>query len=332
MASEHELIARLLERLPHAGSRLRVGSGDDAAVVESHQAASATTIDAIVEGVHFTLPEFPLPAVGRKALAAALSDLAAMGAEPGEAYVALGAPETLDQEALLTIGDGLAEVAEREGIAVAGGDVTRAPVLTLSVACVGYEPSGARLISREGAKPGDVLAVTGELGGAAAALRLMSGPAGERLDDRVREQLLARQLDPRPRLEAGRALAVHGARAMIDVSDGLGVDAGNLARAGGVAISIELGKVPLAEGAAEVAGGESATELALAGGEDFELLACLPADVFPVAATAVESAGYPLTPIGEVIHGEPGTVSDEAGRRLEASGFDHMRGSRAGSD
>lgn len=331
---EFDLIAQLVERLPPPGPRLRVGSGDDAAVTESAEAATATTVDATVEGVHFTLPEFPLPAVGRKALAGALSDLAAMGAEPGEAYIALGAPGHLSEDDLLAVGDGLAEVAEREGVSVAGGDVTRAPVLSLAVTCVGHERPGIALVTRGGARPGDALAVTGELGGAAAALALLADASGapHTLDDQTRERVLARQLDPRPRLAAGLALAASGADAMIDISDGLGVDAGHLARASGVALTIELGRVPLAEGAAQVAGSEEgARELALGGGEDFELLVCLPPERLESATKAVAAAGYPLTMIGEAIEGEPGTVRDTDGRRLESEGFDHMRGSRVGS-
>jgi len=333
-SSEQELISRLMERLPPPGAGVRVGSGDDAAVVEPRSRASATTIDAIVEGVHFTLPEFPLEAVGRKAMAASLSDLAAMGAEAGEAYVALGAPEGLDPDRLLAVGDGLAEAAERHGVAVVGGDVTRAPGLSLCVACVGYEPPGGRLITRAGARPGDALVVTGELGGGAAALRLLADGSGADAEpgESAPSTLLARQLDPSPRLAEGRALAAAGARAMIDISDGLGIDAGNLARASGVAISIETEAVPLAEGAAAVAGGEGAArELALGGGEDFELLASLPPERLPDAAEAVAQAGGRLTRIGAVGEGEPGTVSDDQGRRIERSGFDHMRGSRAGS-
>src|SRR5918999_1737269 len=140
---EFDLIARLVERVPSSSERIRVGSGDDAAVTEPSERAVATTVDAVVEDVHFTLPEFPLDAVGRKALAAALSDLAAMAAEPGEAYVSLAAPARLDSE--------------REGVP---------------------------LVRRTGAGAGDVVVLTGELGGAAAALALLSGEAdGEALTD-----------------------------------------------------------------------------------------------------------------------------------------------------
>lgn len=339
MESEFDLIAALVERLPPPGGQVRVGSGDDAAVTEPRAGASATTVDAIVEGVHFTLPEFPLRAVGRKALAASLSDLAAMGAEPGEAYVALGVPDGLGHTDLIELADGLAEVAEREGVSVVGGDVTRAPALSLAVTCIGHEPAGAGFVTRSGARPGDVVAVTGELGGAAAALKLLTNPAssasrtgvGAELDADVRERLLARQLDPRPRLEAGRALARHGATAMIDVSDGVGADAGHLARASGVRVEIEAGRLPLAAGAAEVAGGEDgAVALALSGGEDFELLLALPADRLEEARAGLD-APYGLAEIGRITEGEGIVVLARDGRELEPGGFDHMRGSGAGS-
>jgi thiamine-monophosphate kinase len=339
MASgEFDLIARLVERLPPAGPRLRVASGDDAAVTESSGAASATTIDSIVEGVHFALPAFPLAAVGRKALASALSDLAAMGAEPGEAYVSLGAPASLSQDELLEVGDGLAEVAERERVSVAGGDVTRAPVLSLTVACIGYERPGAELVTRAGAQPGDVLCVTGELGGAAGtliALGLAPAPGGTgvaEIEATARETMLARQFDPRPQLAAGRALAAVGATAMIDVSDGLGADAGHVAAASGVAIELELDAVPLCPELAELLGGERpARELAISGGEDYELLVALPPDRLEAATEALARAEVRLTQVGRASQGEGVEIRDGDGALVEPAGFDHMRGSGPGS-
>jgi thiamine-monophosphate kinase len=330
MSAEFDLIERLRERLPAAGPRVRIGSGDDAAVVEPTGAATATTIDAIVEGIHFTLPAYPLRAVGRKALAAALSDLAAMGAEPGEAYVFLGATGELGEDELVELADGLAEVAERERVAIAGGDLTRAPALTLCVACVGYERPGLELVPRSGADPGDAVAVTGELGGAAAALRLLQS-GDSQSGGAERKGLLARQLDPQPRIDAGRALAASGATAMIDVSDGLGIDAGHLARSSGARIEIDAAKVPVAAGVVELVGEETALELALSGGEDYELLACLPPDRLEGATAAVEETGVALTAIGSVAEGEGAVLADQEGRRIDRTGFDHMRGSEAGS-
>jgi thiamine-monophosphate kinase len=342
--TEFDLIAALRERLPDPGPGVLVGSGDDAAVTEPVGRPGATTVDAIVEGVHFTLPEFPAEAVGRKALAAALSDLAAMAAEPAHAYVVLGVPPHASDELLISLADGIAEVAGREGVSVIGGDVTRSPSLTLAVTCVGHEPEGGRLVTRAGAQVGDVVAVTGELGGAAAALELLTSgdpeAGAERaarggsaaLDPAVRDALLPRQLDPRPRLDAGAALSAAGATAMIDVSDGVGADAGHVARASGARVQLEAHLLPLAEGLRELYGSEDrALATAISGGEDFELLVTLPEEGFERAAEAV--ATYGLTQIGRVMEpmeGEDVTILASDGRALEPGGFDHMRGSRSG--
>jgi thiamine-monophosphate kinase len=329
--SEFDLIAAINERMPAPGPRVRVPSGDDAAVVEP-RAASAVTVDAIVDGVHFMLDSFGPEAVGRKALAASLSDLAAMGASQGEAYVVVAAPGEMSDENLLGIADGLAEVAIREEVTIAGGDLVRSPVLVVSVTAVGYEPGGARLLTRGGARPRDLVAVTGELGGAAAALELMR--AGERRGDPADrgERLLARQLDPTPRLREGRALAKAGGTAMIDVSDGLGADAGHLASAGEVRLEIDLERIPVAEGVAEVAGGEEAAiELAASGGEDFELLVTVPREHFDEATQAVADAGSRLTEIGYVSEGRGVGLRKPGGGELEPRGFDQRRGSLSGS-
>jgi thiamine-monophosphate kinase len=326
-SSEFDLIAAITERLPAPGPRVRVPSGDDAAVVEP-RAASAVTVDAIVDGVHFVLDSYGPAAVGRKALAAALSDLAAMGASQGEAYVVVAAPDELSDDGLLGIADGLAEMAVREEVTIAGGDLVRAPVLMLSVTAVGYEPGGVRFLTRSGARERDLVAVTGELGGAAAAVELMQ--AGERRGDpadRGRD-LIGRQLDPKPRLREGRALAKAGATAMIDVSDGLGADAAHIARASDCRLEIDLERVPVAPGVAEVAGGDAAAlELAASGGEDFELLVTVPRERFDEAAGAVDEAGGTLTEIGYVMEGHEVALKLPGGGQLEPRGFDQRRSS-----
>jgi thiamine-monophosphate kinase len=331
-ASEFDLIAAIRERMPEPGERVRLPSGDDAAVVEAGETA-AVSVDAVVDGVHFTLEAFGAPAVGRKALAAGLSDLAAMGAEPGEAYVVVAAPAELPDSELIGVAEGLAEVAAREAVSVAGGDLVSSPVLIVSVTAIGYEPEGATLISRAGAQPGDVIALTGELGGAAAALALLEGSAPETaLTPELRDALLARQLDPVPRLHEGRALAAAGATAMIDVSDGLGADAGHLARSSGCRLEIDLQRVPIAPGVAEAAGGESAAlELAVSGGEDYELLVALPAASVEAAAEAVSGTGSRLTEIGYATDGRGVVLRLPGGGEIEPRGFDQRRGSLSGS-
>jgi thiamine-monophosphate kinase len=331
-AGEFDLISAIRERLPAPGPRVKLASGDDAAVVEP-RAASAITVDAVVDGVHFRLARFGARAAGRKALAAALSDLAAMGASQGEAYVVVGAPADLADDDLLAIADGLAEVAERETVSIAGGDLVSSPVLIISVTAIGYEPGRTRLVTRAGARPRDIVVVTGELGGAAAALELLEGgePTSPIPAD-ARSSLLARQLDPMPRLKEGRAIAAAGARAMIDVSDGLGADAGHLAEASECRIEIDLDRVPLAPGAIEVAGSrEAALELAAGGGEDYELLVALPRDKLEEAAGATAEAGSRLTEIGYATEGQGVTLRLPGGGELEPAGFDQRRGSLSGS-
>jgi thiamine-monophosphate kinase len=329
--SEFDLIAAITERLPAPAARLRVPSGDDAAVIEPDDRASAVTVDAVVEGTHFSLPEFPPEAVGRKGLAAALSDLAAMGATAGEAYVVLGAPAAASDATLLAIADGLAEVASREGVTVGGGDIVAAPQLFLAATAVGYEQE-APLVGRAGARPGDAVVVTGELGGAAAALELLAGSArGEGISPERRDALLARQLDPQPRLTVGRALAAAGATSMIDLSDGVGADAGHLAAASGCGIEVELDRLPIAEGVAEVSRRGGALELAALGGEDLELLATVPPERLHEAREAVMKEGIELTEIGYATEGQGASLRLPGGGELEPTGFDHRRGSRSGS-
>jgi thiamine-monophosphate kinase len=324
---EFELLAKLRERLPAAGPRIALGSGDDAAVTVPG-GATATSVDAIVEGVHFRRDEAALATIGRKALATALSDLAAMGAEAGEAYVVLGAPSDLDEDGFHALLDGILERARATGTAIAGGDLTRAPVLTLAVTVVGHAPAPSAFVSRGDAVAGDLLVLTGEIGGAAAGRLLLDDPSlAAAVSEDTAARLRARQLDPSPRLRSGRALARAGARAMIDLSDGLVGDAAHLAGASGVGLEIDAGSLPLAKGLVEVAAaaGRDPLQLAVAGGEDYELLAALPADALGEASLRMgEAAEATLTPIGRVAAGAGVEVRLPGGGRLEAVGYDHF--------
>jgi thiamine-monophosphate kinase len=333
---EFELLARIRERLPAAGPRIHLGSGDDAAVTVP-AGATATSVDALVEGVHFRRDRATLAQIGHKALATALSDLAAMGAEAGEAYVAIGIPHDLDEDGCLELLEGMAALAGATGTTLAGGDLSRAAELFLAITVVGHAPEASSLISRGGARPGDALVLTGEIGGAAAGLQLqettesvLDPPIAWSKTDSAsnwESALRARQLEPTPRLAAGQALARAGATAMIDISDGLGGDAGHLAASSEVSLRIEAEALPLAPGLGEVASAieRDPIELAVSGGEDYELLAAIPAEKLDEATRAVRDAeGIALTRIGEIVAGDGVEIRLPDGRLLEPEGFDQL--------
>jgi thiamine-monophosphate kinase len=326
---EFELLAKLRDRLPPNDPRVRLGSGDDAAVTLPGS-TTATSVDAIVEGVHFRRGETTPRLIGRKAISTALSDIAAMGADAGEAYVVLGAPEDLGEEEFFELLDGMLEVCAETETSLAGGDLTRAPALTLAVTVVGHARRPDELVPRAGAEAGDLLVLTGEIGGAAAGRLLLDDPSlATSIPESTAEHLRARQLDPTPRLRSGVALAQAGARSLIDLSDGLAGDASHLAEASGVALQIDADALPLAKGVAEVAAaaGRDPLELAVSGGEDYELLAALPPERLSEASARIGAAEETtLTPIGEVKWGQGVAIRLPGGGLLESRGYDHFAG------
>lgn len=297
--------------------------GDDGAVVRARPYC-VTSLDTIVEGVHFRLDEGWASAaeIGHRALAGALSDLAAMAAEPGEAYLSLGLPAQFGEPRALELIAAADQLALEVGVAIAGGDVVAAPVLMVSVAVTGWADSDEELIGRDGARAGELIGVTGTLGAPAGALAVMQGrvPRGP-----AAELALERARRPMPRLAEGCALARAGATAMIDLSDGLAADGGHVGRASGCELRVRLASLPLAPGVAELARGLSVPpwELAAGGGEDYELCFCAP----PAARAAIESAlagSTGVTWVGEVRAGEPGVVLlGDGGDPLRIEGFEH---------
>jgi thiamine-monophosphate kinase len=284
-----------------------------------------TSVDAMIEGVHFRLQAgWATPAeVGRRAMAGALSDLAAMGANPGEAYLVLGLPGGFGEEPALELARAAASLGRQNGTAIAGGDVVRAPVLLVSVTAVGWADRAEQLVGRDGARPGDLVGVTGRLGGAGGGLALMEGRAKP---TPVTEGLLERARWPRPRLAEGRALAAAGVHAMIDLSDGIAADAAHIARSSGVEVRVDVSSLPLAEGLSELCAelGEEPWRLAAGAGEDYELLFCAPPDARARVQEYVGELGeLDVTWIGEVAEGPPRLLLVEGGQQVTLEGFEH---------
>lgn len=302
---ERSLIDSIAAILPADGPRVVRGVGDDASVVRAGGKLCVTSVDAMVEDVHFRLSDgSSLPSdtsdsfgtsslfdVGWRALAGALSDLAAMGARTGEAYIALNVSSKVGEAGALELMRGACELAGATGTVLAGGDVVSAPSLTASVTVVGWADSESELVGRDGALLGDLVGVTGRLGG--------------------------RPRRPVPRLAEGRALALIGAHAMIDLSDGLASDARHIGERSNVCLQIDLETLPLGEG---VPDGEQAATA----GEDYELCFTVP----PGARTRVERTlhevdGAQVTWIGRVTDGAPGASLRRGGREQLLRGFEH---------
>ena len=320
--SELALIERIAARsATRAGTEL--GIGDDAALIAVGGRA-VVTHDMLVEAVHFRRSTTGLRDLGHKALAVNLSDVAAMGAEPVAALVGLGLPADMGTDDVDELYEGIERLAGRCGVTVAGGDVTAAPVLVLAVTAVGRPWPGIAPVGRAGGRAGDLLCVTGRLGAAAAGLAILEEPGlGAGVADAG--SLRAAHRAPEPRIAAGRALAAGGAHAMLDLSDGLALDALRLARAAGLRARIDLDAVPVAPGVEAVAAarGGDPRILAATGGDDYELLAAVPPRLLPALR---EALAVPLTPVGRLEDGDPALVAvDRAGRivPLARLGWEH---------
>ncbi len=310
MPSEFQLIERFLKPFRSRGQGVVLGPGDDCAVLRGSPGTDlCVTTDALVEGVHFDPKVFSSADIGHKALAVNLSDLAAMGAAP-RWFVCSIACRPDDIARLAGIARGMASLAARTGIVLAGGNFTRAEALSIHITAGGEVPRG-RALTRSGARPGDLLYVTGTLGDASLALALSS-------IGRKPGQLLSRQLRPEPRLEAGQ-LALQYARAAIDLSDGLLQDLSHVMEASGVGARLDARLVPVSRSFKDLAAN---LDLALSGGEDYELLLCVPPSKSQAFEQACAKARLKVTLVGKAVSGRKLTVDHAP--HLRHWGHDHF--------
>ena len=334
---EFELIDRLessirvrnsaqIDRLRDCGVEVVLGIGDDAAAWRYPEATIVSTTDTMVENVHFRLETTPWRQLGWKALASNLSDVGAMGCQPTFALVTLGLPGDTPIAGLSQMYLGMMDALEYTGGALIGGDIVRSDTFFVSVALEGLAATGHPVLRRDGANAGDAVAVTGHLGCSAGGLRLLlDSTSGSDLDVATTGHLVSAHNSPQPRVEEGSALRRLGVRCAMDVSDGLTADLAKVCAASGVAARIEAARIP-ADSYLKVAFPDDWLQLALSGGEDYELV--FTADDATMDEVRRELGGM-VTVIGRTYNtGDGVTVTDESGREIEvgSAGWDHFSG------
>jgi len=326
--TERELIARIQQRLAPAPAWMIVGIGDDAAVVQPERnQVDALTVDAIVDGIHFDRAFVPPEAIGHRALAVNLSDLAAMGAAPRVALLSMALPACVPLQEFDGIIDGLAALAVRHHVHVAGGNLTRTPgPLTLDVTALGALKR-RQTLTRAGACPGDEVYVSGAIGAAAAGLARLRAVDPHRLtpDDR---HLTAAYLWPEPRVRLGTLLGRNrAATSCVDLSDGLADGVHQIAQASGVGLRIEADALPIDEAARGIlaADGADPVAAAVAGGDDYELLFTVRPRTRGRLRAAIRHAGTPLTRIGVCTDDRQVVLVRTTGTEPMPSGYTHFR-------
>ena len=317
---EFELIARHFTRVGAQRSDVRIGVGDDGAVVTPPSARELVVVtDSLVESVHFPLGS-PAASIGHRAFAVNLSDLAAMGAEPAWALLAITLPSA-DEDWLTQFSRAAGDLCRKHRVALIGGDTTRGP-LSITVTMVGSVPVGMAL-QRTGGQPGDAVFVSGTTGDSTAGLALEQGRL--HVADAVSAQILRdRFLFPTPRCDLGMALRGI-ASACIDVSDGLGGDLEKLCAASSCGAEIDAAALPVSEALVGAVGAEKAREHALLGGEDYELLFTVPLAKLAAITSAIARGLGPVTRIGSLVQGQGVRISARGGvMQFSGSGYDHF--------
>ena len=304
-----------------AAGRPLIGIGDDAAAWRTGASIQLATVDTMMQDVHFSLETTTWHELGWKSLAINLSDIAAMGGVPEYALVALALPEETETENVTALYEGMIDLARQSRTAIIGGNISRAPVVSVTITVIGKSLS-QDILRRAAASPGDTIAVTGYPGSAAAGLEMLTNNL--KFKPEAKEYLKSAFLHPVPRLAEGQLLIKYGIKTAIDISDGLLADLRHVCEASKVSARIDADLLPVHPAAVE-SFGEKARGLALSGGEDYELL-------FTGPAAAIDSVRAemkcPVTVIGEIIAGEPGKIKlfDARGKTIKVNktGWQHF--------
>ena len=329
--TEIELVRGIRKVLSGHAPGVVVGVGDDAAVVDPRPHPAVLTTDMLVEGVHFEVGVSSPHDLGHKAVTVNVSDIAAMGGSPRFGLACLAVSEKLETSWIMELYGGMRQAANDYGMTMVGGDTSRGEQVVLAVTVIG-EVAAGRAVTRAGARPGDALVVTGSLGGSAGGLRVAGAQHGrqsEALSSEWGRTLVALHERPVARVGEGQTLAAAGATAMLDLSDGLALDLARLCEESRAGARVRLEVVPLSEGLEELRGlmDVEPLDLALHGGEDYELLAAIPKDAVEPAREALrERFRTPLTEIGEIVAGAGVVAVGDDGSEdpLEPKGWDHF--------
>jgi thiamine-monophosphate kinase len=320
-----DLLAKMIADAQSHQSALHqpvVGIGDDAAAWHSDAETQLATVDSLIQDIHFSLSTISWKELGWKSLAVNLSDIAAMGGVPEHALVSLALPEDTEVEDVAALYEGMIELAQRFQVAVGGGDTCKSPVVVIAITVLG-SCRGENILRRSAARPGDNIAVTGHLGSAAAGLEMLTNKL--KFSPQVTSYFREAFCRPQPRLAEGQLLVEQGVTTAIDISDGLVSDLRHICQASHVSARVEVECLPI-QSMVRDSFGERALELALAGGEDYELLFT---GTEKVISRVKAEAPCPVTVIGEITAGRPGEINlfDSNGNpvNLFEAGWEHFK-------
>ncbi len=322
-----DLLAKMVNSSPGdktaSRQQLIIGIGDDAAAWYGDASTQLATVDSFIQDIHFSPGIAPWSELGWKALAASLSDIAAMGGIPRYALVSLALPDDTEVDDVTALYKGMIELAQQSGVAIIGGDTSSAPLVAITVTILGNTRNRDKhLLTRSAAKPGEKVAVTGELGAAAAGLETLNKQL--QFDPEATACLKNAYLHPHPRISEGQLLVDQGVKTAIDISDGLISDLKHICKSSQVGARIEVDRVPI-QPTVKSNFGDKSLELALSGGEDYELLFTASTKIINKVRRA---APCPITVIGEIVADKSGAIAlvDSKGNpfNLGKAGWEHF--------